>query len=383
MDTRRSYAKTAEAYAQGVRGLFTPAPIKAADRGIAAMTAAQDLAARAEELAPISSDLTQAAVIRLASEDPLVRTQASTDLLAKALSDLEVSHLLYQEAVKAESREVPSTAQTLGSTADRGEGTSAVFGYLDILTHKEGTAVLAPSADRAPTAGSITDARTGLGDGVAAALTFIPEVAAKTGQNALNGLVGLGLKNLGQAAGVVGMDVARFLGLGARVSRLYELFQSYVAKAYEAIIALIGNKLAKIMADKVVAWFENVKGGKEFKRLLQELYQTETTGKAVAGKIQASKASIEAFVAATSDVTEMRNRVETNIGLADKLVTGLGYLAWIPLTALPQAQLLLAAGYVVLGAYVILAGGDAVDAPNLEQFNYTPGVKEILNARQI
>jgi len=214
-------------------------------------------------------------------------------------------------------------------------------------------------------------------------LTFIPEVAAKTGQNALNGLVGLGLKNLAQAAGVVGMDVARFLGLGERVSRLYQLFQHYVARAYEAIIALIGNKLAKTMADKVIGWFEEVRGGKEFERLLEDLYQTKTTRETVAMTIQASKAGIEKFDAAIADVTDMRKRVESNIGLADKLVTGLGYLAWVPLAALPQAQLLLAAGYVLLGTYVILAGGDAVDAPALEQFNYTPGVIEILGARQI
>ncbi len=383
MDTRRSYETTAEAYADGVRGLFKPAAAQATDRGGAAMVAAQDLASKAEALAPISSDLTQAALIRLASNDAHVRAQASTDLLTKALADLEVSKLLYEEAVREENREVPPGARALGAQADRGGGTPRVYAYLDTLTHKEGATGLAALTDRALSPTSIPDPQTGLRDGVDAVLAFIPEVAAKTGQNALNGLVGLGLKNLAEAAGVVGMDVARFLGLGEEVSRLYQLFQTYVARAYETILALIGNKLAKTMADKVIAWFEDVRKGKEFGKLLEELYKTKATSEAVAKTIQASKASLDAYAAALSDVNDLRKRVEFNIGLADKFVTGLGYLTWIPVAALPQAQLALAAGYVVLGTYVILAGGDAVDAPALDQFNYTPGVMEILKARQI
>jgi len=168
VDARRSYEKTAEAYAQGVRGLFAPAPTKAADRGVPVILAAQDLASQAEQLAPISSDLTQAALVRLASDDPRVRAQASTDLLAKALADLEVSQLLFQEAVREEDREVPSGGHELELRADRGVGAPSVFGYLDILTHKEGAVGFAARADRAPSPSSLPDAQTELRDGVAA-----------------------------------------------------------------------------------------------------------------------------------------------------------------------------------------------------------------------
>ena len=47
---------------------------------------------------------------------------------------------------------------------------------------------------------------------------------------------------------------------------------------------------------------------------------------------------------------------------------------------MPQGQLLLAASYIVLGSYVILAGGDAVDAPLLELFDRTPGVRCVVDA---
>ena len=383
MDTRRSYDRTAEAYADGVRGLFAPAPAGMAERAATSLAAAEDLATRAERLEPVSADLTQAALVRLASDDPKVRARASTDLLAKALSDLEISRLLYEEASQAGTAGVSSTERSVSSRAERGVGKPTVMSYLDILTHKEGPTAPGASRARSASAEGATDARTLLADDVAAAFSFIPETAAKTGQNALNGLLALGMKNLAQAAGAVGMDVARYLGVGDWVSRLYQLFQKYVIRAYEAIMALIGNQVAKAMADKVLAWFEEVKAGKEFERLLNELYQTNETEKTTAKTIQDSKASPEVLAAAAADVTALRSHFEANIDLADKLIKGLGYLAWVHLTALPQAQLLMAAGYIAVAAYVILAGGDAVDAPSLKQFDYTPGVVEILKARLV
>lgn len=383
MDTRRSYDKTAAAYAKGVRGLFAPAPAAAAKRGAAAaLTAARDLAAKAEALEPVSDDLTQAALIRLASDDPQERARASTDLLAKALSDLEISRLLYEEASRGsdQSASVSAAAPAAARLAKRGAGPPAVLDYLDILTHKT------PSAPRAAATkkrGPSVDARTQLADDASAAFGFIPKTAASTGQSALNGLLGLGMKNLAQAAGAVGMDIARYLGIGGWVSRLYQLFQRYVVKAYETIIALIGNQVAKEMADKVLKWFEEVKAGTKFEELLNGLYQTEKTKADVAKTIQQSQAGDDSLTGAAADVAALRGRFESNMGLADKLIKGLGYLAWVHLTALPQAQLLMAATYIALGAYAILAGGDAVDAPALQRFDYTLGVVEILKARKI
>ena len=108
MDTRRSYRETAQGYAEGVRGLFTPAPAAVAERGAAALTAGEDLAERAERLAAQSGDLTQAALARLLGPGADDRVLATTELLAKALSDLQVSTLLYQAALDEEGGQTPT-----------------------------------------------------------------------------------------------------------------------------------------------------------------------------------------------------------------------------------------------------------------------------------
>ena len=137
MDTRHSYRETAQGYAEGVRGLFTPAPAAVAERGTAALTAGEDLAARAERLAVQSGDLTQAALARLLGPGADDRVLATTELLAKALSDLQVSTLLYQAALDEEGGQTP-TALATNRGAERGSAVpSALEYYLGILAPRD------------------------------------------------------------------------------------------------------------------------------------------------------------------------------------------------------------------------------------------------------
>ena len=85
-------------YAQGVRDLFAAAPGAPATRGELAPAPPTDLADRAAALAATSRDLTTVAAAKLAHPDPNVRIEGSTQLLAKALTDLQVSAMLLQAA---------------------------------------------------------------------------------------------------------------------------------------------------------------------------------------------------------------------------------------------------------------------------------------------
>ena len=96
------------------------------------------------------------------------------------------------------------------------------------------------------------------------ALDLILNRATTTGQEALKGLTAIGVGNLGHAAGVVGMNIAQYLGQAEKVSRLYNLFRGFAIQAYEAVLALVGNQLAQTMAGKVVEWFDQVQKGREF-----------------------------------------------------------------------------------------------------------------------
>ena len=377
MDTRRSYRETAQGYAEGVRGLFTPAPAAVAERGAAALTAGEDLAARAERLAAQSGDLTQAALARLLGPGADDRVLATTELLAKALSDLQVSTLLYQAALDEEGGQTP-TALATNRGAERGSAVpSALEYYLGILLHETGPDQAPEMTERG---GTLANAQADLTTRVVDALDLILNRATTTGQEALKGLAAIGVGNLGHAAGVVGMNIAQYLGQAEKVSRLYNLFRGFAIQAYEVVLALVGNQLAQTMAGKVVEWFDQVQKGRKFEELLEWLYQTGPTGRDLGTFIKDSKATPDRFLKAFQEVAALEGRVRWNLDLASKFVAGLRYIGGVPVAALPQGQLLLAASYIVLGSYVILAGGDAVDAPLLELFDRTPGVRCVVDA---
>jgi hypothetical protein len=53
----------------------------------------------------------------------------------------------------------------------------------------------------------------------------------------------------------------------------------------------------------------------------------------------------------------------------------------ISAAALPASKLVMAAAYLVLGIYIVLAGGDYVDAPHLQFLNRVPGVRQVVEVR--
>src|ERR1035437_7600366 len=100
MKASGTYLQVASAYADGARAFFAPGP--GAERAGTGPVPISELTGRAETLAPLSAELTGAASAQLAAEDPAVRLQASICLLAKALTDLEVSNTLLGAAEEGE-----------------------------------------------------------------------------------------------------------------------------------------------------------------------------------------------------------------------------------------------------------------------------------------
>jgi len=112
MATASAYQATAETYADAVRALFGPSGTTAAERGGPMAIASEDLVGRAETVLQQSEQLNEAAIARVAEQNVMMQastpadrmqavrayTQASTQLLAKALTDLQVASLLAQTA---------------------------------------------------------------------------------------------------------------------------------------------------------------------------------------------------------------------------------------------------------------------------------------------
>jgi hypothetical protein len=248
MTQDEGYLQIARAYADGVKVLFAPSGVERGERGGRGPSSAADLASQAEQLAAASTDRNQAAAAKLDDADPGVRTEAATQLLAKALADLEISAYLLESAQDEEAGIVWAPERGL----DRSRKVRYIDSYLEILT--AGAQVGESEAERGRSAIlDLPQARTRLKDTVDDVLATISERAGDTGKEALTGLMGLGAADVAKAAGLVGLDLANVLGQGERVTRLYNLFRDFIARVYEALMALLGPAV-QAAVDQVQEW---------------------------------------------------------------------------------------------------------------------------------
>jgi hypothetical protein len=224
-------------------------------------------------------------------------------------------------------------------------------------------------------------ARMDLSDSVEDAIDLISSRAGKVGQSALGGLVGMGAAELANAAGIVGMDIAEALGQAEKVTQLYELFRSYVTGAIESLIALLGRPALEVATNQALEWVGELKEGKLLARMLQKLYETDKTVEELHLEISASQAGLEQFVAAIQDVDRLDSAFHQQIKLAEKLLKGLRFVGGVTAAILPAGKLLLAGVYMVLGVYIVAAGGDYVDARRLQLLNRVPGVRQVVELR--
>ncbi len=374
MDSNSSYQSAAASYAQGVRDLFAAAPGAPATRGELTPAPPTDLADRAEALAATSRDLTTAAAAKLAHPDPNVRMEGSTQLLAKALTDLQVSAVLFQ-AAQAEQGSLEGTRDL--APAVPVETPPDLEDTLGVLTG--GTPVAAESATRGlEAAPDPATARNELTNVAGNELTTVRTRAAQTGQAALQGLVGLGLSQVASAAGIVGGDIAKALGVGEQVGKLFSLFRDFVVNGYNALLALLGPTLGQMAAGQVLNWAKEVESGAKFDELVEKLYGTEATRQALTTLIGNSSADVTRITAAITGITALDASYKKQMELVDKVRNGLKLVGLAAGVALPQGRVLLAALYLIVGGYVVLAGADYVDAQSLKLLNRVPGVRQIV-----
>jgi hypothetical protein len=378
MSPTSTFAEAARAYADGVRVLFAASGAPAGERGGTGPVSYDDLTLQAKQLATVSEELTLAAEARLVEEDPMARIQGATSLMAKALTDLQVSAYLLQAAMD---QEAEFEFADEDRERQRGRSTLGPDDVLISLVLGEPEAVV-PAIDRGSRApGSVPAARMDLSDSVEDAIDLISSRAGKVGQSALGGLVGMGAAELANAAGIVGMDIAEALGQAEKVTQLYELFRSYVTGAIEALIALFGRPALEVATNQALEWIGELKEGKLLARMLQKLYETDKTVEELHLEIAASQAGLEQFVATIQDVDRLDSAFRQQIKLAEKLLKGLRFVGGVTAAILPAGKLLLAGVYMVLGVYIVAVGGDYVDARRLQLLNRVPGVRQVVELR--
>ena len=380
----QSYQETAQAYAQGVQALLAaplPQPGRRAARGVAG---APSLADQAAQLAPVSQQLTELAAADLAAQDVSLREMASARLLAKALSDLEISRRLLEAAQAEEGAPVSSATGTTdaGGTAEATGAVAAavapppadIQANLDRLLSDQ---PLAPPARRAvlQLPSDLPGARQQLSATVDTTMQAIRDQAAKIGQEAISGLLVLGLSEIARAAGIVGLGIAGALGQAEKVTQLYNLFRQFALNAYDSLVALLGPTIAKTAAQQALAWTNDVASGKDFGKLVDRLYQTAQTKQELDQLAKSSQAGLEKYIAAIQGVDGLSGKFQAQVGMVGQIIRGLRLLGGVPTAALPQAKLLLAAAYIVIGSYVVLAGADYVDADSVKLLGRFTGVR--------
>ncbi len=381
MTATNTYQAAARAYTDGVRALFMP-PARAVTRGAVergerGAVAASDLAAQAEKLAPLAADFTQAAAAQLDASDPAVRADTAAHLLTKALTDLQISAQLLEAALDEEA----GISATRGGEIERSISISAPSDLeknLRFLLREPGIAPALRERSVATLPADVPTARAQLTQVAGDTLDLISERAGKTGQAAISGLVVLGVSDVAKAAGMVGLQIADALGAAEKVTRLYTLFRTFALSAYDSLVALLGPTVAKTAAQQVLAWVNDVVEGEQFTKLLDKLYETTETAKSIEQETAASQAGLAKFAAAIQDVDALGSKFGQQIGTIDRLLKGLRLFSAVPTTVVPQGKLLMAAAYIVIGGYVVLAGADFVDAPHLRWLNRVPGVHQVV-----
>jgi hypothetical protein len=373
MNKPDSSLEIAQSYADKVRVLLASSGEPTGDRGGQGPTSARDLAQQAESLSPVSASLTQALAGEQTEADLTVRFQASVKLLAKALTDLEISAYLYQVAIDEEDGIAWSKEQ-------RGERSVADLGSIEEnLQVLLGLDVSAKIVERGEA--EITDiptARIKLSETVVDTLDLILERASKTGELALARVMGLGVTELAQAVGFIGMDIAGVLGQAENVTRLYEMFRNFFQRAYESVMELLGRQLANSAGQQVLEWIKELQEGAKLSDILERFYQTEQTVENLQQLADHSMAKLEQFITAIQSVSKLDAAYGKQIKWAEKILQGLRWFGTVSAAALPQGELLIAALCMTLGGYVILVGADYADSPKLTLLDCVPGVRRIV-----
>ena len=367
-----TYSLAAQEFADNVRTLFAvSAEEAAAERGAAELRSSEELASQAEKLAGKSDALTkEAEKILETNPDPDKRAETATQLMAKALTELRISAHLLEVAGSQDEESFPQ-----GHAIERSAADGSTEELLQIIT---GARSVALTERGTPTPKDLASARAELLETIDDTLALISERTSKTGQAAATGLFGIGLGQVGQAAGLLGQNVAQALGQAGTLSRWYGYVRDFALKAYDSIVAALGPSVAKIAGQQVMTWIGEMKEAKFFGRMLEKMYGTKQTQEALAAKIKESNAQSEDFTAATQSLEKLGELCSSQIGLVDKLLKGAKFLGGISVAVLPYGALLMALFYVSTFAYVVLSGADYVDAELIKLLDRVPGVRQIV-----
>jgi len=374
MNTPFSDPEIAHNYADKVRTLFTPSGVPTRERGGHSPSSPQDLAKQANDLSPISAQLTQTLAAQLTNPDPNIRCNTSIKLLAKALTDLEISAYLYQAAVdEEEGIPWPESDSTERSITDL----PSIEDNLQVILNPGEVSV--PIMERGTTEPTdIPTARINLSETVTDTLDNILDKASKVADSALSRVIGLNIGQLTEAIGVMGMDIAEILGQGETASNLYNAVRNYFSNAYDTVIELMGQQLSQALGEQAVEWLNQIKDGASLSSILEKLYVTQETSEELNHLITNSQGELGQFITAITGVSKLEPAYSQQIRWVEKTLNAVKWFGTVAVAVIPQGEIAIASFCVLLASYVILLGGDYVDSPKMNHIDRVAGVRRIV-----
>lgn len=331
----------------------------------------EEMADKAEALAARSAAVGARTAEYLHSEDQSQRELAEMKLLAQAAAELAVAGSLIAQAEAAQAPRVRTRAgvpQEMPSPP----AIADLMGVLEAPIDAGTGAVVRRRRVRVAAPVDPDAAKDELRREVDSTLQDILSEAAETSQQAIEGLLLMDAAVLKEAASVVSAELAD--KLSEQASRLLASAISLALKAYDKILALLGAEMTSEIRQKVTEWIEELKSGALLPTLLGQLYSTEAISGDIATWLEESEADVPTINATRDAVDRLGVNFEAKADLAGKAISALSVIKSLPVVATPQAQLLLAGGYLAVTGYVIYAGYDHVDSDQIKLLDRVQGV---------
>jgi len=216
---------------------------------------------------------------------------------------------------------------------------------------------------------------------VVAALDEMSDRCVNVAWLSVDGVSAIGVTKLLQSTETVVVDIASLFGAGEQATGLIKTATDFVAQAYQAIRAVMGYRALDMAMDKMAAWLRQIERHprETIGQLIERLLETARTKKELVALVAKSNAPMQKLGRGVKSATRLNQEHKVRMDLAWKLERGLRVVSIFSIAALPQAQVALAFGYLLIGAYAVFTTADYVDAPKLKRINRISGIRTAMS----
>lgn len=332
-----------------------------------------DVINRADLVITTSEQLTRTAALDLTAPRALDRERSMLRLVAGAATDLAVA----SDLLRTEGGE-----PTITTRGARDVTYSRVMSELGpILQPGDGFGVSVVTRAAAPAPETVEEALTQLTTTAGHSFDAISGDVRQLGQMVISNVVSLPAARIHEAAAVATSEIVNLMG--GQISGVLSRIAQLMIRAYEKILAALGQDLASQARKQAAEWVETLQSGEALNQLLGQLYEKQR----ILAEIEAQGKQAEdtllsdAFPAALEETRALTERFQKQRQSVEWVLRGLNFVRNRLLQIQPWGPLAVAATYMTTLGYVVYAGGDYVDwfrTDQIQPLNRVPGLRAVV-----